>query len=178
MSVDSLAAVAPPPASPLGIGPLELWEQLQARLGLPLPADWLDYGRRYGSGGFAGGLTVCNPLHPAAAEWVEYELGFDFGADFPHPMHPAVPGFLPWGEDDNGHHYGWLTVGPPDGWPVVFVPHGYEAEAERHPGPMTAFLARMFRGELPAVWQQPVSLPHRFALDLGRGVVCEGLGGQ
>jgi hypothetical protein len=42
--------------------------------------------------------------------------------------------------------------------------------AERHDGPMTAFLARMFRGELPDVW-----LPHRFALELGRGVACERL---
>ena len=174
MSVELLAAVSPPPTSPLGIGPLELWDRLQARLGLSLPDDWLEYGRVYGSGGFDGGLTVCNPLHPAAAEWVAYELGFEL----PFPMHPTMPGFLPWGEDDNGNHYGWLTEGHPNQWPLLFVGHGYEDEAERHTGPMTAFLARMLRGELPNVWQQPVRLPHRFGVEYGRGVVCDGLAGQ
>jgi hypothetical protein len=82
MSIESLTAVAPPPASPMGVGPLELWDRLQEQLGLQMPTDWLAFGRVYGSGGFAGGLTVCNPLHPAATEWIEYQLGFDFGVRF------------------------------------------------------------------------------------------------
>jgi hypothetical protein len=174
MSVEFLATVAPPPASPLSNGPLEQWDILQARLGLRLPTDWLAYGQCYGSGGFEGGLTVCNPLHTGAPEWIEYELGFQL----PPPLHPAVPGFLPWGSDDNGNHYGWLTDGEPDQWPVVFVGHEYEDIAERHDGPMTAFLARMFLGELPDVWQQPLTRPHRFAPGYSYWEVIQRLSGK
>jgi hypothetical protein len=155
MSVELLATVAPPPESPLGVGPLELWDKLQVRLGLSLPTDWLAFGQVYGCGGFEGGLTVCNPLHPAAHEWIDYQLGFDFGSDFPFPMYPEVPGFLPWGEDDNGNHYGWLTEGPPDQWPVVFVGHEYEHESKRHPGPMTERAPVTHRIHSHAAWLPP-----------------------
>ena len=92
---------------------------------------------------------MVNPLGAGAADEVEYQLGFEL----PVAVHPASPGFLPWAADENGNKFGWLTEGPPDGWLVVVFGHESEGTPERHPGPMTAFLARLLSGERPDVWR-------------------------
>ena len=172
MSVEQLASLVPPPAQPVDIGGPEAWDALQARLGLPLPADWLAFGRRYGSGAFDGGnLWVVNPVGAGAADEVEYQCGFEF----PFPTHPSSPGFLPWAADENGNKFGWLTEGPPDGWPVAVVGHESEGAPERHPGPMTAFLARLLGGELPDVWR-PSHMG--FTPGLDKGEVYRRLAGE
>ncbi len=150
MSVEQLVGVVPPPAQPLDINVPERWAAIQSRLGVSLPTDWLAFGQRYGSGAFDGGnLWVVNPLAAGAADEIEYQCGFEF----PFPVHPASPGFLPWAADENGNKFGWWTEGPPDEWSVAVAGHESEGEPERHPGPMTTFLARLFSGELPSVWR-------------------------
>ena len=37
----------------------------------------------------------------------------------PYPIYPDQPGLLPWGNDENGNDYYWLTEGAPDTWRVL-----------------------------------------------------------
>lgn len=175
MAVEELVAVMAPPERPANVDDRRRWDALQAELGTPLPADWLAYGLRYGSGlVYPVALWALNPLDPNAPAEIGSDLALfrenqGLGCPYPFAVHPAAGGFLPWGSDDNGHSYGWLTAGPPDRWPVVFVGHGEEDRLARFDVPMTAFLARMLRGEYPAVWQADGRPPVRFVPGRDRG---------
>ena len=69
---------------------------------------------------------------------------------YPYPICPEFPGFLPWGSDDNGNYYRWLTEGPADRWMVLTNEvrgQGYWL----HNRTMTEYLAGVFRGEIAAL---------------------------
>jgi hypothetical protein len=37
----------------------------------------------------------------------------------PYAIYPESGGILPWGNDENGHDYYWLTRGSPEEWIVI-----------------------------------------------------------
>ena len=151
MSIEALTDIVAPPENPLNTGPPERWDAVCNELGTQLPSDCRDLALTYGSGYFAGHITVFNPFddayrravdsnletHRVWTEGEEHEIPYGF---FPEPR-----SLLPWGEDDQSNSLWWLTEGEPDDWPVVLRPSGNaEGEFYRLDMSMTWFLALLF----------------------------------
>jgi hypothetical protein len=65
----------------------------------------------------------------------------------PYPVFPEKGGILPWGRDENGNDYSWLTEGLPDLWKVVqnnVRGKGYAL----HECSMTGFLVGVLEGRI------------------------------
>lgn len=129
VAIEELTRLVLPPTSPSEVGTLADWRKLETRLGVKLPADYRAFVFAYGSGLFAGLYRVYNPF--AASEYTNLLSSADrvFGYNresqrsdpkrFPYPYFPDHGGLLPWGNDENGNDYFWLTKGAPAKWVVV-----------------------------------------------------------
>src|SRR6266404_2309328 len=119
MSMADLKKLVTPPAKPFEVGTLSQWQKYEQKLGTRLPDDYRKFVFAYGSGLFAGFYRVYNPF--AASEYiallsqVERVCGYNresqrsFPKRFPYPYFPELGGLLPWGNDENGNDYFWLT---------------------------------------------------------------------
>jgi len=161
MAIQDLLQVVECPQRPIDRGSDEEWRSLQQHLGLGLPSDWHDFGRYYGTGRFRDNdRLIMNVFNPFASN-VLHEIGqyCDFfreakgiiGPDeVPYGIFPERPGLLPWGDDHSGGRLCWLTIGPPDQWPVIVNPPR-DNYYEQFDMPMTSFLAACFRREITCV---------------------------
>ncbi len=129
MNILELKSLVTPPKEPLEIGTLEEWHRVEQELGLALPADYREFVFAYGSGLFAQFYRVYNPFSAdkyisldtqvqKTCEW-RRRTKAEFPEDVPYPIYPESGGILPWGNDENGHDYYWLTQGSPDQWTVL-----------------------------------------------------------
>src|SRR5436190_8612426 len=126
MTIEALIRAVPPPAAPWDAfsGP---WGPVEAELGTPLPQDYKDFARLYGSGYFMEflGLYVPKSRNPnCRLEMQVRDICSSFVADgddlgLPYPLWPAADGLLPFGQTDNGHYLLWVTRGAPDDWCVA-----------------------------------------------------------
>lgn len=165
--LDELAVLVPPPEVPdLGT---KSWSAVFAELGSPLPADFMLLVERYGSfeiGGYGTDwrgenrrrieyLGVVDPRY-AGGSWAEdsvhkgdvyRELRNAHPKSHPMAAWPEPGGFLPWGNTVDADHFGWLTVGHPDDWPIVLWGRG-DQWADREPLPITVteFLVNWLSG--------------------------------
>ena len=154
MAVVDIVALIAPPASPAQVGTPTKWGAVERELGVAFPSDYRQFLRVYGTGYLGRFYSVWNPFGGAEfADHVRLICGYErdsrrqFPQYLPYPIYPESPGFLPWGSDDNGNYYGWLTEGHPDGWPVLTNEvrgHGYRLFR----GTMTEYLVAVFRGEV------------------------------
>jgi hypothetical protein len=162
VAISELTQLIIPPAYPLQADDGEAFRPVERFLGLPLPADYLDLARRYGTGCF-GDKTfyfwVDNPLRPRSAELLEHEIAFwrdcrrRFPAEYAYDLFPARPGYLPWGADVDCGRMGWLTQGSPDSWPVVAKARD-GGRFEVFEMSVTTFLAKALAHEIrPDVWR-------------------------
>jgi len=129
MSMAELKKLVAPPPKPLEVGTLAQWRELEDQLGTRLPRDYREFVFTYGTGLFAGLYRVYNPF--AASEYIalipQSKRVCDYNREaqlasperFPYPYYPKSGGLLPWGNDENGNDYFWLTEGPPSKWIVV-----------------------------------------------------------
>lgn len=123
-SLTKLMTIIPPPKRPKGVGSPQQWLRTTKSLGTELPEDYRQFVEVYGTGLFAGFYIVLTPgAKDPYGNLVEY-LGllgphFEHHDRLPFPIHPARPGLLVWGGDENGNYYYWLTKGAPDQWKVV-----------------------------------------------------------
>jgi len=132
-AIGNLKRLMPPPAQPLNAGSMNAWSAFQKRIGLRFPEDYFIVVRTYGSGRFlAGEFRVNNPFEPADAASVEREFKTlrenkeNSPAEFPFPVFPESGGLYPFGIDDNGNTFLWLTEGEPQEWPIVCLnPENY-----------------------------------------------------
>jgi hypothetical protein len=63
MAIEDLLAVCPAPDRPIQVGSIRDLEAIEQQLGTRLPADYLDFALRYGSGSFVGTfLHIWNPF--------------------------------------------------------------------------------------------------------------------
>src|SRR6266704_1970342 len=121
MSIERLKALVAPPVQPFEVGTLDQWQKVERELGTQLPSDYRDFVFTYGSGLFAQFYRIYNPF--AASEFTalntsvqrvcaaERETKRDWPDRVPYPIYPDQPGLLPWGNDENGNDYYWLTEG-------------------------------------------------------------------
>jgi hypothetical protein len=158
MSLEKLTALVPPPQRPKEVGPPNLWQRAEQELGVVLPGDYRafvhTYGT-YGSGLFAGFYLVHTPYEKSQyqnlvryMEMVSEDL--HSRDDVPYAIHPARPGLLLWGHDENGNYYYWLTKGEPDKWPVV-TESTRGGGFELHKCSMVKYLLRVQQGKIRAL---------------------------
>jgi hypothetical protein len=151
MAIDELVALIPPPAKPIDND--GDWSVPERELGATFPTDFKQLIQRYGTGYFWGSLVVANPLskqfrNPIQGLLKHCQKQRKMGI-LTCSLFPEKSGLLPWGTDDNGHLYCWLTTGRPVSWPVVQIFHGYESEIEPVPGPITSYLVKFVGNKYP-----------------------------
>jgi hypothetical protein len=150
MTIEVLTDVVPPPETPFEAfgGP---WEPIEKEAGSPLPQDYKDFARLYGSGYFMEFLGVSMPRSANPNTCFEAQLkqtcdtflGLD---DLPYAMWPEPGGLIPFGSSDDGDFLFWLPRGAPNEWPVVIWSRGLlKFEVVEHD--LTGFLAAVASGE-------------------------------
>jgi hypothetical protein len=172
MAIAELKKLVSPPATPFEVGTIERWREIEAELGTTLPPDYHDFVFAYGSGQFAGFYMVYNPF--AASEYIslvpqgrricEYnrESQKSYPKRFPYPYFPAPGGLLPWGNDENGNDYFWLTEGPPHTWLVVQDENRGKG-IQVQPYTMTGFLAAILQHKVePLASDYPQKSDYKF----------------
>jgi hypothetical protein len=168
--------LAPPPEWRVDAGSPGQWSEVEQALGATLPDDYKLIINVYGTGGFNDLFYLFNPfsssdgmnllwqagvpdslaedeelgrVYPVGSNLESYQL---LRADHPDlcPFSPYAEagGLLPLGGNTNGGSAYWLAEGRPDGWPLIFLPHGLEP-VERHDLPLVDFLVLWLSGELP-----------------------------
>jgi hypothetical protein len=160
MSLLHIKALVPPPSRPCELGDIKNWPAVEEKLSLSLPTDYRDFVLTYGTGLFARFYIIYNPF--STSEWSNLEICVErlcsqereFKRDWPDrvpfPIYPECPGLLPWGGDENGNYYYWLTDGRPDSWQVVS--DEVRGEGFREYGRcMTDFLCDVMTGKIEAL---------------------------
>ncbi|MEU4513725.1 SMI1/KNR4 family protein [Nonomuraea wenchangensis] len=132
--LDQLVVLVPPPSSPL-FG-TRAWDELFADIGIRLPDDYVAFIERYGSCQFARWLGICDMRLLSKEDCTQLPQEMDYyrkwREDSPEEhslaMWPEPGGFFSWGSTIDGDAIGWLTVGEPEEWPVMVVPHDSDQE--------------------------------------------------
>ncbi|MEV4087720.1 SMI1/KNR4 family protein [Nonomuraea fuscirosea] len=133
--LDRLAALIPPPSSPL-FG-ARAWGDIFSDMGLRLPDDYAAFIERYGNCQFARwlGISDMRLLDKDDCARVAQEMDYyrEWREEAPEecslPMWPEPDGFFPWGSTVDGDSIGWMTVGEPEQWPTIVIPHDSEQES-------------------------------------------------
>ena len=102
------------------------WSDVATQLGTPLPAEYRALSDCYGEGIWRGSLAFFSRDSLVAFVRQVTDIYRDLRTEFPEfcPLAawPEPGGFLPFADQD-GDMLAWLTVGDPDDWPLVVVPH-------------------------------------------------------
>lgn len=160
MSLAALKKVVPPPKLPDVVDFDARWKEFEKTHKRKLPRDYRDLVRTYGDGLLAGFYLLYSPL--AESPWLNLaavqeretqdllQLRGSSPDRCPFPIYPEPGGLYPWGGDENGNTYFWLTSGPTNTWPVVqYEPRG--TGFLRHDCSVTAFLTGVWKGEIQAL---------------------------
>lgn len=127
-----------PPKFPVHNGGSDRFADIEAELGLVLPADYKELIVTYGDGTWQGFWFLLNPftdnqyLNLVTQASREGDSGEDILSaerylqrtelDYPHRIWPERGGIFPWGITDNGGRFFWITGGKPDKWPTLYYP--------------------------------------------------------
>jgi len=164
MPIKQLAALIAAPKKPLDHE--GNWRAAEIVVGAEFPPDFRDLITHYGTGAFFRGfLTVYNPLTVEGLARIKQDEKRcrdqrEGLYPCPFPIHPEIPGLLPWGRDENGNGYFWLTKGKPEKWPVVFLGHGYEDQPVQFRTDITGFLVRYATDKFEALVQPGDPMTH------------------
>lgn len=163
MSIKELTAIIRPPQKPVEVPKNPNWNKIEKKLGVPLPSDYRDFVVTYGTGTLGRFVIVCNAFSTieggALIPMVKYDCDIlrslresEGNEQVPFDIHPHRPGLLPWGGDENGNSFYWLTEGKPDAWPCV-VGEGRGKRWQTFEMRMTTFLAKAFNRDIKvSVW--------------------------
>jgi len=154
MTIEALIKAIPPPTAPFEayIGP---WQPFETALGTPLPQDYKDFVRLYGSGRWVEFFGISVPvsrspnlrLVPHAHAVAGMFRAMEEPPYPPYPLWPAAGGLLPFGGSDNGDEFFWLSQGAPADWRVVVWDRGMD-EFETLDCDLTDFIAGIVTGEI------------------------------
>lgn len=160
MSLTELKKLVPPPNKPFEVGTLDGWKQVEEKLNLRLPKDYREFIFTYGSGLFAGFYRIYNPFakseYTSLYKCVNTICNQDqrsqrlFPDRFPYPFYPEPNGLVPWGNDENGNDYFWLSEGPPTKWQVVQM-ENRGSGMKIQPFTMTGFLVNILKKKIEAL---------------------------
>jgi hypothetical protein len=159
MSISELVDLVKPPNTLIERGEPALWQAVQSDLGLRLPNDYYEYGLAYGSGSMANGfMLLFNWAAPHYRDYIGMETKVirDAGTSLSRQVKvfPETPGLFPWGRDENGSSFCWLTTGDPVDWSVVI--QSRDGKEFHYSLSMTTFLVNIFLNRLRCpVWHEP-----------------------
>jgi hypothetical protein len=166
MSIQELLAVIPPPETPLEVGDMKRWAEIERRLGIVFPSDYYELVSRYGSGYFPGAsdLHFYNPFSESYTGKIEIDfLGLqttirdlaDSNEESEYEAYPHSPGLFPFGGNSNGYTFFWLVDkdDPPDKWRIVTSTHegwfvDWHHKLQRTTLTITTFLAMHLQKQL------------------------------
>lgn len=149
IELSRLTAVVAPPAAPKESGNAGAVKDVQRRLSVVFPTDYVEICREYGSGRFKplSGLMLGNPQSPRYETWLAKQLkeltttrqtllngaGDD---EFPFPLFPDSTGLLPFARTASHTYLLWrISEDAPCRWPIF----AFGADFEQ-------------RGKLPSRW--------------------------
>ena len=153
MTIDELIQIVFPPSEPVHTGSREEWADVEKRFGVRFPDDYFEVAQNYGSGEFLSGtLEIANPFDPKYEVWLNYELKKlqryqrDDPDEMPYAVFPQSDGLLPFGRDDNGNRFFWITRGEPNTGPIVCRSGAYHWEVVQ--STLTNFLQLLITNKL------------------------------
>jgi hypothetical protein len=154
-AIEGLTRLMPPPDAPIAAA--GDWDYVLRALGTALPADYVDFIARYGTGRIAGFLWVYNPFErnpylnllsrSDAVLDADRQTREQFPDYFPEPLFPETGGLLPWAGTDNGDRLYWRTAGEPNSW-SVFVRDSRAPEHAIYDLRMSGFLLEWLQGNI------------------------------
>lgn len=161
MSLAALKKLVPPPENRSPVDDFAAqWKAFEQAQNLKLPRDYRDLVQTYGDGLLAGFYLLYSPL--AESPWLNLaevqqresedlqNVRANYPRRCPYPIYPEPGGLYPWGGDENGNTYFWLTAGAANKWPVVqYEPRG--TGFLQHDCGVTAFLTGVWKGEIRAL---------------------------
>ncbi|MEZ6057218.1 MAG: SMI1/KNR4 family protein [Planctomycetaceae bacterium] len=137
--IQELVKVLPPPSKPLDTDE-SLLVRLETCTRTPFPADFIEFGKVYGSGQIKSAYSweVWSPFRSTypliilefARTWELFRDAMELGNE-PFRIFPQVGGLLPFAQSDGGDWVCWETVGEPDEWGVVDIYSLDEGQYER-----------------------------------------------
>ncbi|MER5620935.1 SMI1/KNR4 family protein [Streptosporangium sp. NPDC002544] len=124
-AMEELIRLVAPPTEPVDAH--GDWSEVEATLGLGLPADFKTLIEQYGHGQFVDFITPLTPFgaHDLLVQYAQRLLDRErsfrerYPDECPYPFYPEPGGLLEWAGTDNGDSLCWLTDGEPDSWRVV-----------------------------------------------------------
>lgn len=155
MTIDRLIKAVTPPAVPSE--PFRgRWGPIEVALGTPLPSDYKDFARLYGSGALFEFIHIQTPSNADGgaefARWVGQVCRYwgDMDKETSTAYWPTPGGLLPFGNSIDGDHFFWVTSGPPEAWRVaVWDRGGFQGEnVETFECNFTDFLAAVATGDI------------------------------
>ena len=148
MSIERLENIISPPEHPLECPSMEHWRLVESNF-VPLPNDYHDYLKRYGTGAIDSFIWIFNPASANPnlnlANQIERQLDIlretnQTGFEPRMMLFPEQGGVLPFGISDNGDVLLWETKGDADAWTVAVLP-SRSSPFIRFSSNMTDFLA-------------------------------------
>lgn len=170
-SCDALLRCLPPPPDPVSTGTPEEWDELERRISLKLPSDYIRFVTLFGRGAIEDETFVINPFDNSVARYhmeseIErersvYHQGHDQGfldrhvderGDYLGGL-PRPPGLIPWGGDQSGGTAYWDTTDRnPERW-TMYIDNG--SEVTRYRENMVTFIVTALRGRpTPLFWPE------------------------
>ena len=178
MSVTELEKIIPVPKPRNGEELSSIIDNVEKWLGCVLPEDYKELTFEYGSGEFCDGflLFVCPDNFDRYVEFVTYHQNLfwrsvDSGSRKPDSQTLGNPvRLLPWGSDENGHHFHFLMNGPPECWSILLESH--EGEFEKADFSISEFLVKSFRNQFRPkhIWYQLFSESELNLKRLGKNI--------
>jgi hypothetical protein len=162
MTIENLKRQVAAPDAPFEAfeGP---WEPIEAELRTPLPQDYKDFVRLYGSGYFMEFLGIYAPRTSNPNTRFErnaplisrmfLEAAEEDDEELTYPFWPTPSGLIAFGATDNGDMLFWRAQGHPDTWRVVIWDRGLQT-FEALDCDLTDFLAGLATGDI-----QPEAFP-------------------
>lgn len=137
--IAELIKVLPPPNTPMDTDE-SLLGRLQRCVRIQFPADFIEFGKVYGSGMIKSAYSweVLSPFRPSyplfifnfARNQELYRDAMEIG-DEPFRIFPQVGGLLPFAATPDGDYVCWETTGEPDAWGVVDLSSLDDGQYER-----------------------------------------------
>ncbi len=97
---------------------------VEEELGTRLPTDYKEFIEAYGEVSFTGAQGSAGLYIQSFLDGVDFvkSCGMVLSEDemFTYPTYPATDGFLAFGTCEEENMIGWLTLGRPDEWPIVY----------------------------------------------------------
>lgn len=139
--IQAIRELEPPPVTTFEIGTPAAWREVERKLGLCLPPDYVALTDTYGSGMWDGGELVvlnpftaefcrnlvkqCGPIQQGNSTAIEAERETrkqvqELGQVYPYPIYPESGGLIPWAYTGNGGNLFWVSQGEPQSWPTAF----------------------------------------------------------